>query len=214
MRTHHNARRVVNETPLCIRTRDMRMHQSRRGRAPGVYKKDPSPIHFSLFTFHSSLLISSLQMVPKGKATIPTRFSLWLAALRARQSTDKAGPSNTALMNPDPIIISSDSESEEIPEYIPGAEPTEDEEEAPEYVLGDGMMENQDHAEEDPEMDPKEEPEEDPEEESEEDPKEDPKEEPEEDPEEDPSQDPEDEEMEEVVNLQPGDDEYDEYFAD
>ncbi|MED6163507.1 hypothetical protein PIB30_080581 [Stylosanthes scabra] len=81
-------------------------------------------------------------MAPKGKAMIPTRFSLRLAALRARQSTDEAGPSNTAPINPDPIIISSDSESEEVPEYIPGAEPMEDEEEAPEYVPGNGMMEN------------------------------------------------------------------------
>ncbi|MED6210901.1 hypothetical protein PIB30_068470 [Stylosanthes scabra] len=132
-----------------------------------------------------------------GKATIPTRFSLRLAALRAHQSTDKARPSNTASMNTDPIIISSDSESKEVPEYILGAEPMEDEEEAPECVPGDRMMENQDQAEEDLEEDPKEEPEE----ESEEDPEEDPKEEPEEDPKEYPNQDPEDEEMEELVNL-------------
>ncbi|MED6128050.1 hypothetical protein PIB30_093920 [Stylosanthes scabra] len=171
MHTHHNARRVVDETPLWL------------------------PKHLPLW--------------PKGKATIPTRFSLRLAALRAPQSTNEAGPSNTAPINPDSIIISSDSESEEVLEYNPGAEPMEDEEEAPEYVPGDGMIENQDQAEEDPEEELEEEPEEYPEK----DPEEEPEEEPEEDPEEDPNQDPEDEEMEEVVKLQPRDDEYDEYFA-
>ncbi|MED6127954.1 hypothetical protein PIB30_093009 [Stylosanthes scabra] len=159
-------------------------------------------------------------MAPKGKATIPTRFLLRLAALRARQSTDKAGPSNTAPINLDPIIISSDSKSEEVPEYILGAEPMEDEEEAPEYAAGDGMMENQDQAEEDPEedpeMDPEEDPEEDLEEELEEEPEEDPEEDPEEELEEDPEEDPnlEGEEMEEVVNLQLGDNEYGKCFAD
>ncbi|MED6186055.1 hypothetical protein PIB30_063122 [Stylosanthes scabra] len=146
------------------------------------------------------------------------RFSLWLAALRAHQSTDEAEPSNTTPTNPDPIIISSDSKSEEVLEYILGAEPMEDEEEAPEYVPANRMMENQDQAEEDleqdHEMDPKEDPKKDPEEEPKEDLEEELEEELEEDPEEDPNQDPEDEEMEVVVNLQPGDDECDEYFAD
>ncbi|MED6128533.1 hypothetical protein PIB30_098782, partial [Stylosanthes scabra] len=55
-------------------------------------------------------------MAPKGKAKIhqlPTRFSLQLAALRTRQSRDKAGPSNPAPITVEPIQISSDSESEE-----------------------------------------------------------------------------------------------------
>ncbi|MED6175294.1 hypothetical protein PIB30_077049 [Stylosanthes scabra] len=66
----------------------------------------------------------------------------------------------------------------QVPEYIPGAEPMEDEEEAPEYVPEGGMMENQDQAEEDPEEEPKEDPEEEPkmgkmEEEAEQDPNDD-----------------------------------------
>ncbi|MED6159245.1 hypothetical protein PIB30_040545 [Stylosanthes scabra] len=133
MRTH-NARRVVDETPLCVRTRD----------------------------------------VP----------------LRTHQPTEKAGPSNTAPVIPDPIIISSDSEedldlkdeSEEVPEYIPGAEPIEEEEEEeiPEYIPGEGLVAGQDLEDEESE---------------------------EEDPEMDPDQDMEDEEMEEEAEQDPNDDE-------
>ncbi|MED6140143.1 hypothetical protein PIB30_090230 [Stylosanthes scabra] len=60
-------------------------------------------------------------MAPKGKAKVrepPTRFSLRLAALKIRQSRDKAGPSRTAPINDESIEISSDSESEEVPKYI------------------------------------------------------------------------------------------------
>ncbi|MED6187720.1 hypothetical protein PIB30_079128 [Stylosanthes scabra] len=39
MRTHHNAWRVVNETPLCVLTRAERTHPSRRGRALGMAPK-------------------------------------------------------------------------------------------------------------------------------------------------------------------------------
>ncbi|MED6226025.1 hypothetical protein PIB30_099438 [Stylosanthes scabra] len=157
-------------------------------------------------------------MAPKGKAKIqqlPTRFLLRLAALRTHQSRDKAGPSNSAPISAEPIEISSDSESEEVPVYIPGAGQSDDKE-IPDYIPEDGPAENQDPEDEKPE---EEDPEEDPEEDSEEEPKEDPEEEPEEDLEEDPEEDlenqgAEDEEMEQVVNLQPGDAEYDEYFAD
>ncbi|MED6225563.1 hypothetical protein PIB30_094815, partial [Stylosanthes scabra] len=51
----------------------------------------------------------------KGKAKLhqlPTRFSLRLAALGARQPIDKVGPSNSAPVMPDPIVISSDSEED------------------------------------------------------------------------------------------------------
>ncbi|MED6176337.1 hypothetical protein PIB30_087189 [Stylosanthes scabra] len=149
-------------------------------------------------------------MAPKGKAKIhqlPTRFSLRLAALRTRQSRDKAEPSNPAPISGAPMEISIDSESEEIPEYIPRAGQSDDEE-VPYYIPKDGPAKNQDPEDEEPEEeDPEEEPEEDPEEEPEEDPEEEPKEDHE-------NQGAEDEEMEQVVNLQPGDVEYDEYFPD
>ncbi|MED6127885.1 hypothetical protein PIB30_092366 [Stylosanthes scabra] len=83
-------------------------------------------------------------MAPKGKAKVhqpPTRFSLRLAALKTRQSRDKAGPSRTASMNAEPIEISSDSESEEVPEYIPGIGQSDDEE-VPEYIPEDWPAEN------------------------------------------------------------------------
>ncbi|MED6117118.1 hypothetical protein PIB30_106963, partial [Stylosanthes scabra] len=82
--------------------------------------------------------------------------------LKACQPTKKARLSNTTPAIPDPIIISSDSkeedpemdlegedpkvdsanESEEALEYIPGAEPIEDEQEAPEYISGDEIADN------------------------------------------------------------------------
>ncbi|MED6187105.1 hypothetical protein PIB30_073217 [Stylosanthes scabra] len=213
MRTHHNAWRVVDETPLCIRIRDVRTHQSRRGCAPGVYKKDPLP--HSIFTFHSSLLISSLQMTPEGKAKIywpHTRFSLRLAARRACQPINKAETSSRAPTTSDPIVISSDSEEDLDPqgssseEEEPGLDPEEDnhgeessDEEVPEYILEDGPAENQDPGEEelegsgvDHEMDPNPNPEE-----PEEDPKEDLEEE----------EDPEMGEIEEEAEQDPNDDE-------
>ncbi|MED6159690.1 hypothetical protein PIB30_044555 [Stylosanthes scabra] len=220
MRTHHNAWRVVDETPLCVRTIDVRTHQSRRGRAPGVYKKDPLP--HSLFIFHSSLLISSLQMTPKGKAKIhwpPTRFSLRLAACRARQPIDKAETSSRTPAKSDSIIISSDSEEnldssseKEEPGLDPqGSNHGEDssDEEVPEYIPEDGPTENQDPRVEEPEgpgadheIDPNpdpEEPEEDPEEDLEE--------------EEDPEEDPEMGEEEEEAEQDPNDDEdFADYF--
>ncbi|MED6123517.1 hypothetical protein PIB30_049931 [Stylosanthes scabra] len=65
-------------------------------------------------------------LLAKGKAKIqqlPTRFSLRFAALRARQPTEKAGPSNTAPAIPDPIIISSDSEEEDLEMDPEGEDP-------------------------------------------------------------------------------------------
>ncbi|MED6212180.1 hypothetical protein PIB30_080715 [Stylosanthes scabra] len=43
---------------------------------------------------------------------LPTRFSLRLVALRARQPIDKVGPSNSAPVMPDLIVICSDSEDD------------------------------------------------------------------------------------------------------
>ncbi|MED6173242.1 hypothetical protein PIB30_057490 [Stylosanthes scabra] len=157
-------------------------------------------------------------MAPKGKAKIhrpPTRFSLRLAALSARQPIDKAGPSSRTLAIPDPIIISSDSEEDLDPqgssfeEEEPGLDPEEDnhgedssDKEVSEYIPEDGPIENQDPGEEEPEgpgadheMDPNPD-----------------LEEPEEDPKEDPEEDPEMGE-EEVEAVEPSDDEYNEYFA-
>ncbi|MED6140077.1 hypothetical protein PIB30_089750 [Stylosanthes scabra] len=139
-------------------------------------------------------------MGPKGKAKIhwpPTRFSLRLAALRACQPIDKAGPSSKTTVIPDPIIISSNSEEDLDPlgssseEEEPGLDPEEDnhgedspdEEEEPESPGANHEM--------DPNPDP---------------------EEPEEDPEEDPEEEPEMGE-EEVEAVEPSDDEYNEYFA-
>ncbi|MED6152155.1 hypothetical protein PIB30_089187 [Stylosanthes scabra] len=123
----------------------------------------------------------------KGKAKIhqlPTRFSLRLAALIARQPIDKAGPSVSTLATPNPIIISSDSEED--------LDPKDESKEVPEYIREDRPEENQDLGEEEPE---------------EEDPNE-----PEEDPEEDPKEDPE-MEKEEAEVMEPDEDECNEYFA-
>ncbi|MED6151705.1 hypothetical protein PIB30_084928 [Stylosanthes scabra] len=127
MGTHPCARRVVIKTPLCVRIRCVD--------------------HFTLFThtlhsFLPNLPISLLKMAPKGKAKVhqpPIRFSLRLAALKTRQSRDKAGPSHIAPINAEPIEISSDSESEEVPEYIPGTGQSDDEE-VPEYIPEDGRQ--------------------------------------------------------------------------
>ncbi|MED6223929.1 hypothetical protein PIB30_078912 [Stylosanthes scabra] len=104
-----------------------------------------------------------------GKAKIhqlPTRFSLRLAALRAHQPIDKARPSFSTPAAPDPIIISSDPEKdlnpkgssseEEDPKMDPegedqGVNSLDESEEVPEYIPGDGLEENQDAREEEPE---------------------------------------------------------------
>ncbi|MED6125418.1 hypothetical protein PIB30_068345, partial [Stylosanthes scabra] len=158
----------------------------------------------------------------KGKAKIyqlPTRFSLRLAALRARQPIDKVGPSVSTPAALDPIIISSDSEEdldpkgnsfeEEDPKMDPegedqGVNSSDESEEVPEYIPGDGLEENQDLGKEEPE-------EEDRGADHEMDPNQDP-EEPEEDPEEDLEEYPE-MEKEEAEVMEPDEDEYNEYFA-
>ncbi|MED6146293.1 hypothetical protein PIB30_033213 [Stylosanthes scabra] len=135
---------------------------------------------------------------------LPTRFSKRLAALRACQGKDEAGPSNAAPHIDEIIEISSDSDSEQVPEYVPGegAGIEEEEEEVPEYIPGEGALIevlqplNQvepgdipyDGLLNDPEDEPMEEEKEDPEEDLEEDPKEDPEEDSEEDPEENPGE--------------------------
>ncbi|MED6200787.1 hypothetical protein PIB30_088643 [Stylosanthes scabra] len=158
----------------------------------------------------------------KGKAKLHTQFSLWLAALRASQTIDKARPSNSAPATPNPIVIGSNSEEdrekdpkcsnseEEDPEMDSEGEnqevdSTDESEEVPEYIPGEGQEENQNLGEEDPE-------EEGPEVVHEMDPNQDP-EEPEEDPEEDQEEDPEmEEEIEEPEVMEPDEDEYNEYF--
>ncbi|MED6212888.1 hypothetical protein PIB30_087793 [Stylosanthes scabra] len=163
----------------------------------------------------------------KGKTKLQqlsTRFSLRLTALRARQPIGKAGPSNSAPVIPDPIVISYDSEEdrkkdpkgsnseEEDPEMdLEGenqeVDSTDKSEEVPEYIPGEGLEENRNLGKEeleeegpgeDHEMDPNQEPEE-------------PMEDPEEDQEEDPEM---EEEIEEPEVMEPDEDEYNEYFAD
>ncbi|MED6152324.1 hypothetical protein PIB30_090835 [Stylosanthes scabra] len=159
-------------------------------------------------------------MAPKGKAKVhqpPTHFSLRLAALKTHQSRDMAGPSRTAPINVEPIEISSDSVSEEVPEYIPGTGQSDDKE-VLEYIPEDWPTENQNPGEEEPganhEMDPNLDPEE--EEDLEEEEEEDPEEEEEEDPEEE--EEPEEEhgleEVQEEAERDPSDDdEFRDYFA-
>ncbi|MED6206522.1 hypothetical protein PIB30_027614 [Stylosanthes scabra] len=49
-----------------------------------------------------------------------SRFSRRLAALRARRARDEAGPANAAPHEDEDIDISSDSDSKQVPEYVPG----------------------------------------------------------------------------------------------
>ncbi|MED6197370.1 hypothetical protein PIB30_055836 [Stylosanthes scabra] len=118
----------------------------------------------------------------------PSHFSRRLDALRARRAREEAGSANAAPQEDEVIDVSSDSDSEQVPEYVPGEGAGVVEEEVPKYVPGAEPMEE----EEDPEKDP----EEDPEEEPEEDPEEDPEEESEEDLEEDPEEEPQEEQPE------------------
>ncbi|MED6202836.1 hypothetical protein PIB30_109564, partial [Stylosanthes scabra] len=131
------------------------------------------------------------------------------------------GPSNSAPVTPEPIVISSDYEEdrekdpkgsnskEEDAEMDPEGEnqevdSTDELEEVSEYILGEGQEENQNLGKEEPEeegpradheMDPNQEPEEDLEEDQEEDPE-------------------MKEEIEEPEVMEPDEDEYNEYFAD
>ncbi|MED6144916.1 hypothetical protein PIB30_019885 [Stylosanthes scabra] len=160
----------------------------------------------------------------------PSCFSRRLAALKARQARDEAGPANVVPHDNEVVDISSDTDSEQVPEYLPGEEARieEEGEEVPDYLPGAEPMGQEEDPEEDPEEDTEEEPEEDPEEDLEEDPEEDPEEEqPEameqnEDQEEEnqemafewanQEQEKEDDEEEDVPDLRPGIPDYDEYF--
>ncbi|MED6108338.1 hypothetical protein PIB30_022928 [Stylosanthes scabra] len=106
-----------------------------------------------------------------------------------KQLTDRDGPSNTAPANPDPIDVSSDSETEA------GQEDRKEE--------GVNIEEDQ---EEDPEIDPEEDTKMDPEEDLDMEPEEDPAEDAEENPEEDPAEHAEDEVMEELEEEASDDD--------
>ncbi|MED6225890.1 hypothetical protein PIB30_097970 [Stylosanthes scabra] len=91
----------------------------------------------------------------KGKAKIhqlPTRFSLRLATLTARQPIDKVGPSVSTPAAPDPIIISSDSEEDLEPKG--GNSEEEDPEIDPEGEDQGDPEEPEEDLEEDPEEDP------------------------------------------------------------
>ncbi|MED6188661.1 hypothetical protein PIB30_087997 [Stylosanthes scabra] len=163
----------------------------------------------------------------KDKAPqMPTRFSRRLAALKARQTKDEAGPSNVAPHDDEIINISSDSEQEQ--EDVQEEEGEIEEEEVPGY--GTLIEVLQPLAQEEPEDIPydgpedgeMEEEEEGPEEDIEDDPEEDPEEEPEEEQEEDQDWVEKDEmegeeqnkEEEDVPDLHPGIPDYDEYFHD
>ncbi|MED6205966.1 hypothetical protein PIB30_022570 [Stylosanthes scabra] len=121
-------------------------------------------------------------MAPRKVYPPPFRFSRKLAAVRAQRARNEAGPANAAPHEDEVIDISSDSDSEQVPEYVSGEGVGNEleEEEVPEYVPGAEPMEEEEDPEEVPEEDPEEEPEEDPEEDPEEEPEEDPEEEPQE----------------------------------
>ncbi|MED6208952.1 hypothetical protein PIB30_049899 [Stylosanthes scabra] len=159
-------------------------------------------------------------MAPRTDKTpqMSTRFSRRLAALKARQTKDEAGPSNAAPRDDEIINISSDSKQEqedvqeeegeieekEVPGYgalIEVLQPLaqEEPEDIPYDVPGDGEMEEE---EEGPEEDPEEEPEEKQEEDQdwvEEDEME---------------EEEENEEEEDIPDLHSGIPDYDEYFHD
>ncbi|MED6185839.1 hypothetical protein PIB30_060855 [Stylosanthes scabra] len=167
-------------------------------------------------------------MAPRKHKTpqMPTRFSRRLAALKARQTRDEAGPSNAAPRDDEIINISSNSEQEQENVQEEGGEIEEEE------VSGDGALIEvlQPLAQEEPEDIPydgledgeMEEEEEDPEEDLEEDPEEDPEEEPKEEQEEgqdwveedEIEEEEENEEEEDEPDLHPGISDYDEYFHD
>ncbi|MED6154754.1 hypothetical protein PIB30_115764, partial [Stylosanthes scabra] len=58
-------------------------------------------------------------MAPRKVYPPPSRFSRRLAALRARRAKDEAGPANAAPQEDEVIDVSSDSDSEQVPEYVP-----------------------------------------------------------------------------------------------
>ncbi|MED6222001.1 hypothetical protein PIB30_060214, partial [Stylosanthes scabra] len=58
-------------------------------------------------------------MAPRKVYPPPSRFSRRLAALRARQARNEAGPANAAPHDDEVIDVSNDSNSEQVPEYVP-----------------------------------------------------------------------------------------------
>ncbi|MED6143845.1 hypothetical protein PIB30_009655 [Stylosanthes scabra] len=202
MRTHPNEReRGSRKDAWCVRIGPMRTYSVRIGRASRAYKRTPSPSHLSF----SSLISQVSPNLRKAKTyQAPTRFSRSLAALSARQAKDEVGPSNAAPHNDEVIEISSDSDSEQIPEYVPGeGAGIEEEEKVPKYVPGEGAIIEvlQPLNQEEPEDIPYD------------GPVQDPEDKPMEDEEEYPEEEQENEE-EDVPNLQPGIPDYDEYFHD
>ncbi|MED6207873.1 hypothetical protein PIB30_039601, partial [Stylosanthes scabra] len=76
-------------------------------------------------------------MAPRKVYPPPTRFSRRLAALRARRVRDEAGPATAAPQDNEVIDISSDSDSEQVPEYVSGdGAGIEEDEEVSKYVPG------------------------------------------------------------------------------
>ncbi|MED6205280.1 hypothetical protein PIB30_016263 [Stylosanthes scabra] len=108
-----------------------------------AYKKASLLTLFSFYYLLPNVSSQPSQMAPrKDKAPqLPTYFSKRLAALRARQARDEAGPSNAAPHIDEVIKISSDSDSEQVPEYLSGeGAGIEEEEEVPEYVPREGAL--------------------------------------------------------------------------
>ncbi|MED6195945.1 hypothetical protein PIB30_042613 [Stylosanthes scabra] len=138
-------------------------------------------------------------MTPRKHKTpqMPTRFSRRLAALKARQTRDEAGPWNAAPRGDEIINISSDSEQVQENVQEEGGE-IEEEEDIPYDGPEDGEMEEE---EEDPEEDPEEELEQE-------------QEEGQDWVEEDEIEEEENDEEEDVPDLHPGIPDYDEYFHD
>ncbi|MED6137535.1 hypothetical protein PIB30_065838 [Stylosanthes scabra] len=101
-------------------------------------------------------------MAPRKVYPPPSHFSRRLAALRARQARDKATNENVAPHNNEVVDISSDSDSEQVPEYVTREEAgiEEEDEDIPEYVPGAEPMGEEEDPEEDSEEDPEEEPQE------------------------------------------------------
>ncbi|MED6138626.1 hypothetical protein PIB30_076137, partial [Stylosanthes scabra] len=58
-------------------------------------------------------------MAPRKVCPPLSRFSRRLAALRTRRARDEAIPANAAPQEDEVIDVSNDSDSEQVPEYVP-----------------------------------------------------------------------------------------------